>query len=383
MNGCSKGIGVLRSELFRHGDVYFKGDPARKIEEPGHNAVVARACKQVDGGNVVAIDTGEHGVRITSALAIPGAGGIWGENVFTTARQGHLAIYRPGASGLKTDSGGGAVPIEGYSCSSLYVEDCGTSQFGPGATIGAGENHFGINMQNVRRFQCPSYTTKLVSNQHNGQNFILARQVAWVDIGTMQADGCYGAGIFWNPGAAVTNYFINIGGGVMSNFGRNGSAAGVQIHEPTNAGRVNINLDMTDGPQLIDLTGGGFTATPPSIWQFEITHFNVPITTFTGQPGARVRWDIRPATPPNSEATLDYGVGDIVFGEFQVGAGQAARRNAPVDVYIPSNSFHRYRITPAGTAPVESGVTFTRLPGAWRARGMSLDVGVAAVKVAP
>ncbi|WP_101339723.1 hypothetical protein [Cereibacter azotoformans] len=360
------------------GDVIFEGNALAPEYVPGANALVIRGVRQFLCSNVVAENAGEHGIRITSNFADTEKTGNWAVDNFTSASFGHIRIVRPGGCGFKAASGdddtAGQAPITAIQMASLYVEDAGAQDYGVGGTF-TGSNHFGLNLQEVHSFMCPSYITRRINNPHNGRNFALLRRVRNLSIGDFQGTGCYGDAIFWNVGDSAYYNFV-IGGGVVADYGRDGSGRMLHVFNAQYSGRVAIKLDAHNAPSLIRFAGD-YNGTPLSFWRVDCTHFNVTDTNIVGNSLDRRRINVRPATTPTSSGEVNFGVGDMLICVGEPG-GNSALRNGAVDVYLLSGNSGQFVAVAAGVTPA-TGVGL-KLTGSWRQRGRNGDHSVVLVE---
>lgn len=376
LDNFRSGIQITRSVRAAVGNVFAQGSTALKEYVPGANALVVRACVDFVCGDVAAYDMGEHGIRVTSAFATTGSG-IWAQDVFTRASFGNLRIYRPGGCGFKVASGdsdeAGQPQIDLVRIGTLYVEDAGMQDYDTGGTF-TGANHFGLNLQRVETFACSSYITRRVNALHNGRNCALIRTCKNFFLGTMQAGGCYGDLLFWN--AAETSYNIEIGAGFGYDYGRGGEGRLLHFFNPARMGRVKINLDAHNGPQMIRFAGDA-TGTPVSMWNIRSTYFNVTDISVVGATEVRSRVEVRSSSSPSASGETVFGVNDMLLCKGEAGSNSTLR-NGLCAVYIDSTQTRSYVAVADGQTP--SSAVGDRLPGAWRARGQSPDAALVFVQ---
>jgi hypothetical protein len=356
------GVQVTRSRSCSVGDVYAYGSTSDKTMAPGANALVIRAVIDFSCGDVVAYNTGEHGIRVVSRDPEPGVG-IMPQLILTKASFGAVSIYQPGGCGFKAASGDNNLPeIGAVQIGSLYVEDAGMDDYDTGGTF-QGNNHFGLNLQNVNSFTCSSYITRRNRALHNGKHAILVRGCENFHIGNMQGGGTHSDLIFWN--ATSISYNITIGSGVGYDFGRGGTGGLYNILNRSRMGRVFLGMDAQSGPQLMRFSGETSNA-PVAFWKINCSYQNIDDPEVQNLTTTRTEINVRNISTVSETNENNYPIGAILFCNGQAGSGVTAR-NSLVDVYTHGPTARGFVTVPVGVTPnTETGV---KLRGTWRQRG--------------
>lgn len=375
MRCCQKGV---------IGNMEYRGHPSREML-PGANSIVVNGVEDFSCGDVTAVETGEHGIRVVSKSATAGAVGNYGRVMYSTARFGDIVVKQPGGCGFKCasadngDEPGGLTAIPYVSIKSLLVEDAGYSLYAsaPGSP---GTNHFGLSLQNVRSFYCGRYDTRKVKGAFNGHHNIMFRDVGAFFIGKGTLRDSYSSALFLNLGSASQSNFDGEMNVNISNFASGLSAAAINLLNVEYAGRLRIHANIASGPSPLHFSGA--RGTPQGDVRITGTLFGLGSTDITGSPPPVRTWIefAGPRWPVDDRDSVGEQSTGQILGCIGGNAGGAIR-NGGVDVYLHPSSVGAYIAVPAGeTAQIPTG---SKLLGQWRSIGRAPDSSwVIVIKVA-
>lgn len=354
----SEKIGVKN---LRIGGGVGHGDSPNSAETPGHNILCLATYEDVDIGTCYTFDTGEHGIRILGGGVLPSRG-----------KRAHFAaqyIYRPGASGFKSSAGTTTVPTEYLSIEGLYVEDAGKAIDDlPPEEYVTKDNHYGLFLDGVLKCNIGWYKTRSKTNNYNGLASSKIRDCQDITISSYESSDTFLHGIRLQNTTRDLDYF-RINSGSINSFGKGGfGGAALKFFNFTrNVRYLFVNVDATNGPNVVEWSGFSGTIPQPSV----VSGYYGGITGDVFSPAAtgNLRDRMKSVallqsayTTSGSPTLTDYPVGSIVSVFY--GTGAAPNRNGSFTVYVSGSS-------PGQFVSAGSGETLgSALDGIWRSKGI-------------